>query len=262
MSTDGGRPRLNLKPRDPEAAKKAEAEREAKLKASPFGSAKPREQTLASRTGKSEEEILRDAIKQERLRLRLNPQQMEEKAALEALVDEVKEQLAMETQESNRAALTELLKQREAAVDQLLDRFSHEALDAAQRGEVQRPSERRAMQQLTGQDGMYGADAAYGGGPAFYGGGGGRGGGYGGGGRGYNPTRDHDMGGRGGGRGRTGYMPTRDHVLGGGGARSGSWGSAAPFDDGYLPGMPAPPALDPNMVDYHSPFPAAYQDRF
>jgi len=52
---------------------------------------------------------------------------------VQALVEEVKEQLAMESDESNRAALTTLLKEREAAVDQLLDKFSHAALEAAQR---------------------------------------------------------------------------------------------------------------------------------
>lgn len=34
-------------------------------------------------SGKTEEEVLREAIKQERLRLRLNVHQLEEKAALE-----------------------------------------------------------------------------------------------------------------------------------------------------------------------------------
>jgi hypothetical protein len=49
----------------------------------PFGAAKPREAVLAARTGKTEAEILQEAVKSERLRLRLNAAQLEQKQALE-----------------------------------------------------------------------------------------------------------------------------------------------------------------------------------
>lgn len=63
--------------------RQAEQERLAKLSNNPFGAAKPREAILAIRTGKTEEEILKEAVKAERLKLRLNAEQLEEKKALE-----------------------------------------------------------------------------------------------------------------------------------------------------------------------------------
>jgi hypothetical protein len=62
-----GRPRLNLKPRDPSAAAKLAEERDASAKPSPFGAAKPREAILAARTGKKEEDILKEDASKERL---------------------------------------------------------------------------------------------------------------------------------------------------------------------------------------------------
>lgn len=62
-----GRPRLNLKPRDDSAAAKLAEERAAGAKASPFGAAKPREAILAARTGKKEEDILKEEASKERL---------------------------------------------------------------------------------------------------------------------------------------------------------------------------------------------------
>lgn len=47
------------------------------------GAAKPREAVLAVRTGKSEEEILKEAVRHERPKLRLNAQQLEEKQQAE-----------------------------------------------------------------------------------------------------------------------------------------------------------------------------------
>lgn len=47
------------------------------------GAAKPREAVLAVRTGKTEEEILKEAVKGERPKLRLNAQQLEERQAAE-----------------------------------------------------------------------------------------------------------------------------------------------------------------------------------
>jgi len=62
-----GRPRLNLKPRDDSAAAKLAAERDAAAKPSPFGAAKPREAILAARTGKKEEDILKEEAAKDRL---------------------------------------------------------------------------------------------------------------------------------------------------------------------------------------------------
>lgn len=45
----------------------------------------------------------------------------------------MKEQLTLESDESKRAELAALVKEKEAAVDELIDKFSHAALEAAQR---------------------------------------------------------------------------------------------------------------------------------
>ncbi len=58
-----------LKPRDESAAKAAEADRAASAKSNPFGAAKPREAILAARTGKSEQEILQEAVKAEPIKV-------------------------------------------------------------------------------------------------------------------------------------------------------------------------------------------------
>lgn len=105
------RPRLNLKPRDPEAVARMEAERQASIgkvrcvaitllcrgsskpqppprlhgdcwssrpiparAQSPFGNAKPREAVIAGRVGKTEEEVLREEVKSTyKLHVRLLP---------------------------------------------------------------------------------------------------------------------------------------------------------------------------------------------
>lgn len=48
-------------------------------------------------------------------------------------MDDAKEQLTLETEDSKRASLAVLIKERESAVDELIDKFSHAALEAAQR---------------------------------------------------------------------------------------------------------------------------------
>lgn len=176
------RKRLVLKPRDPDAAARLEAERAAKAAKvrgrigsercrgnvmegagsrgramgcyidapactlpcppqSPFGNAKPREAVIASRVGKSEEEILKEEVLKEKLhvrmrlaqggraggccerscshgvspapaissplphpcmQLRLSPEQIEEKKAGEAAVKEIEDQLALEEDDSKR----------------------------------------------------------------------------------------------------------------------------------------------------------------
>ncbi|GFH06064.1 uncharacterized protein HaLaN_00629, partial [Haematococcus lacustris] len=143
------RRKLNLKPRDENAAQKAEEARLARSGSNPFGAALPREAVLAHRTGKTEQSILREEGRREQLRLRLTPQQAEEKEGLEALVKEAKSQVlaAESAPEAQQAALKQQLESRQAALDNLIDQFAKAALLAAEKGEVQRPSERRALQQ-------------------------------------------------------------------------------------------------------------------
>lgn len=47
------------------------------------GAAKPRELVIAERTGKTEEEILKEAVKKERPKLRLNAEQLEQRREAE-----------------------------------------------------------------------------------------------------------------------------------------------------------------------------------
>ena len=47
------------------------------------GAAKPREQIIAERLGKTEEEVLKEAVKKERPKLRLNAEQLEQRRQAE-----------------------------------------------------------------------------------------------------------------------------------------------------------------------------------
>eukprot|EP00879_Flechtneria_rotunda_P004671 GHRR01004933.1.p1 GENE.GHRR01004933.1~~GHRR01004933.1.p1 ORF type:complete len:299 (+),score=89.26 GHRR01004933.1:92-988(+) len=155
------RPRLNLKPRDETAAKQLELNRSASGK-NPFGDAKPREAVLASRTGKSETEILVEEVKAEKPKLRLNAQQLEDKRAAEAAVAEVQELLAAEPDEAAQAGIREELAARQAQLDELMAGFEKLALEAAAKGEFARPSEWRRQQQLL-LESQGSADNGYGG---------------------------------------------------------------------------------------------------
>ncbi|KAJ9512804.1 hypothetical protein QJQ45_028995 [Haematococcus lacustris] len=130
------RRKLNLKPRDENAAQKAEEARLARSGSNPFGAALPREAVLAHRTGKTEQSILREEGRREQLRLRLTPQQAEEKEGLEALVKEAKSQVlaAESAPEAEQAALKQQLESRQAALDNLIDQFAKAALLAAEKG--------------------------------------------------------------------------------------------------------------------------------
>lgn len=227
MSEDSapqGRPRLNLKPRDETVAKQLEIQRTASGK-NPFGDAKPREKVLASRTGKSETEILKEEVKAEKPKLRLNAAQLEEKRAAEAAVEEVQELIEAETSEDGKGPLREELAARQAKLDELVAGFEKLALEAAIKGEFVRPSERRRQLLESQGSGGYGngdpsAAAPYRSGsmdgrPGGYGGGRGGGGyreggggGYRAGGGGYDRDGGYGGGGRGGGfggGGRGGY---------------------------------------------------------
>ena len=187
----------------------------------PFGSAKPRESVLATRSGKSEQEILAEEAKkglkvriiceEHRVgvalllsgqvtiwrcvpQLRLNGEQRQQKEAAEAAVADLEEQAALEADPDVKAGLEEQIAAGKASLDDLMEAFAvsafvalcwhtlrivicgryfggtitpcfgcialcnpsprHSAitsvqkstLEAAEKGEVQRPSERRAAQ--------------------------------------------------------------------------------------------------------------------
>ena len=142
------RPRLNLKPRNPETAAKLEAERQAAIAArSPFGSARPRESVIASRVGKSEEDILKEEVQKDKLHLRLNAKQNEERKAHEAAVNEVEDQIAAEEDEGKRDVLRVELLARQEKLDALMEQFAKATLDSALSGEAPRVSEMRRKQQ-------------------------------------------------------------------------------------------------------------------
>jgi hypothetical protein len=213
------RPRLNLKPRDESAVKKAELDRAHSGKANPFGAAKPREAVLANRSGKTESEILQEEVAKEKLKLRLTPEQAQEKEGIETQLGELKEAISLEEDDEKKATLQEELTAGQGKLDALMDSVRKLTLDAAARGEIQRPSERRAaleaQQQQQGGPGYGGGDQGgydgypgMGGPPQQYGGGGGRGGGGGGG---YG-----GRGGGGGGRGGRGFSDGGGYGGGGG----------------------------------------------
>lgn len=199
------RPKLNLKPRDPEAARLAELERQKGLSKNPFGDAKPREAVLSEKLGKPEEEILKEEAKKQRPHLRLSPEQISQKKEKEAAVAEVDTQVTSEEDPKKKELLLTELASRKDELDELLDGFEKLALEKAAKGEVARPSERRAT--LEQQQPARAAAAAGGFGNGFGqrdeysrgGHGGGRGGHRG----------DYDYNGRGGGGfggGRGGYQ--------------------------------------------------------
>lgn len=140
------RPKLNLKPRDPNAAARLEEERLQAAAKSPFGAAKPRELVIATREGKSEEDILRDEVKKERLHLRLNASQLEEKRAHEAAVKEIEEQVEAEEDATKKEVLRVELAAREAKLNSLTERFAKTTLEAAMSGEAPRVSQMRKQQ--------------------------------------------------------------------------------------------------------------------
>ena len=177
------RPKLNLKPRDPNAAARIEAERQQSIDGkvrntddaksppltqrsmpslsridhhrnpippdyiqSPFGAAKPREVIIATREGKSEEDILKEEVKKEKLHLRLNAQQLEEKREQEAAVKEIEDQIAAEEDAAKKEVLLVELSARETKLNSLMERFAKITLEAAMSGEAPRVSQLRRQQ--------------------------------------------------------------------------------------------------------------------
>eukprot|EP00884_Botryococcus_braunii_P000215 jgi/Botrbrau1/10194/Bobra.116_1s0010.1 len=152
------RPRLVLKPRDPDAAARAEAARASGKSSSIFGSAKPREAVLASREGKKEEDILKEDVKKEKVHLRLDKEQEAEKETAEKEIQDTKEELALEEDPEKAEELKAKLKSREDKLADLLAGFEKLVLQKVKAGDVGlRPSERRRIVEEQGQ-------ASYGGG--------------------------------------------------------------------------------------------------
>lgn len=142
------RKRLQLKPRDPAAAARIEEERlRDSHAASLFGDAKPREVVIADRVGKSEEDVVKEEVKKEKLHLRLSPEQNQERMSHEAAVKEIEKQIEGESDEKKRDLLQVELKLRQDRLDALMERFVNATLETAKSGEAPRMSHLRKMQQ-------------------------------------------------------------------------------------------------------------------
>ncbi|RMZ52924.1 hypothetical protein APUTEX25_001043 [Auxenochlorella protothecoides] len=159
------RPRLNLKPRDPEAVARMEAERQASIGKSPFGNAKPREAVIAGRVGKTEEEVLREEVKSTyKLHLRLSPSQLDEKKAQEAVIRQAEETAEAEEDAEKKAELnSEVAVQKEKLAELLggfegFPEYQQQAGHGARGGEYQEARQGRSQYQEPRQQG--GADAA------------------------------------------------------------------------------------------------------
>lgn len=263
-----GRPRLNLKPRDPNAAAKLEQERQAALASkvcnplsfqsrnikthptinksthhfllsnvqNPFGAAKSREEVIAQRLGTSVDDVLRaeqEKIKQDKLHLRLNSTQVEEKRSHEAAVKEIQDQIISEEDQAKKDLLQAELAARQQSLDDVMAKFEKVTLETALSGEAPRMSEMR-RKQLLQQQAMdpeqlqqyqqqynYQHRGGAGGGPPG-GGGAAR----------YNPTQQYRGGARGGGGGRHYNNNTNSQQYRGG---RGGRGRGSGSGSGHLP---------------------------
>ncbi len=133
------RRRLNLKPRDDKRA--AELQRKSSLltaTSSLFGDSKPREAIIADRDGKTEEEIVREEVRKERLQVRLPPEQNQERLSGQAAVAEIEEQMKQEADEKKLSILKAELAARQQKLDRLLERFAKEALSEREKHAGQR----------------------------------------------------------------------------------------------------------------------------
>lgn len=142
------RRRLQLKPRDPHAAAKKEEERlRGSHSGSLFGDAKPREVVIADRVGKTEEDVLKEEVKKEKLHLRLTPEQNQERLSHEAAVQEVQRQIDGESNEKKKDLLQIELDARQKKLDELMEEFVNMTLEHAKSGEAPRMSQLRKLQQ-------------------------------------------------------------------------------------------------------------------
>jgi hypothetical protein len=140
-----GRRRLNLKPRDPQAAAKLDLERKQSASKNPFGAAKPREAVLAEKSGKKEEDILKEEVTKDKLHLRLERAEREQKEAAEAAVKDVEDELSAEQDPDKQTALKAELSDRQSKLDELMQGFEKMAIERAKSGGAPRVSERRAQ---------------------------------------------------------------------------------------------------------------------
>ena len=95
------RPKLNLAPR---SAAPAATSAPASGKPSPFGAARPREAVIATRTGVSEAEVLKQDAATYVPKLRLNKQDAERKEALEEELASAKKEAADSADADSKAA--------------------------------------------------------------------------------------------------------------------------------------------------------------
>jgi hypothetical protein len=113
------RPKLNLAPRS--AAGVAAAASAAPSRPSPFGSAKPREQVIAQRTGKDESEVLKEDAASYSQKLRLTREQNDQKAGLEADIEAAKKAAASpESDEATKAGALRTVEAKEKEIKELL----------------------------------------------------------------------------------------------------------------------------------------------
>ena len=122
------RKRLNLKPRDEARAAQLESNLSQAQSSSLFGDAKPRERIIADRDGKTEEEVLREEVKKDKLHLRLTPEQNQERMLSEAAVKEIEEQIDAEADEGRKKILQVELNARREKLEGLTERFAQEVL--------------------------------------------------------------------------------------------------------------------------------------
>lgn len=134
-----GRPKLSLQPRG-SASDIASSSPAKSSRPNPFGAARPREQVIAERTGKKEQEILKEqAAKEWKKNIVLTEQQREEKKAAEAELSFARSELVKEVDPTKSKALREEVNLMEKKLDELLASFEEIAVQTAQSGGSRRP---------------------------------------------------------------------------------------------------------------------------
>jgi len=84
---------------------------------------------IADRDGKTEEEVLREEVKKEKLHLRLTPEQNQERLSGEAAVKEIEDQINLEEDEKRKEILKVELEARKDKLDVLMEKFAKEVLE-------------------------------------------------------------------------------------------------------------------------------------
>uniref|UniRef100_A0A7I4D283 CCHC-type domain-containing protein n=2 Tax=Physcomitrium patens TaxID=3218 RepID=A0A7I4D283_PHYPA len=134
-----GRPKLSLQPRG-SASDTASPSPAKSSRPNPFGAARPREQVIAERTGKKEQEVLKEqAAKEWKKNIVLTEQQREDKKAAEAELAFARSELDKEVDPTKSKALREEVNLMEKKLDELLVSFEKIAVQTAQSGGLRRP---------------------------------------------------------------------------------------------------------------------------